>query len=111
MTGRPVHHDDRLRAQLRGALDTAATDDSQALEARVLAQWQQRHGAAEQMLAPAGGASLRAPGTARRPLWLASGALLAAALLLTLATWPRTDPNIDELMQLDVLSEMAQGEM
>ena len=62
-------------------------------------------------MASPGGAALRSTGASRRTVWLASGALLLAALLLTLATWPRPDPVMDELMQLDVLSEMALGEM
>ncbi|MDR7093490.1 hypothetical protein [Hydrogenophaga laconesensis] len=111
MTPHPTHEDHDLRARLRSGLDTAAVGDSDALEARVLAQWRQRHAATEPVAAWASGATLRAPGTARRTLWLGSGALLAAALLIALATWQRPDPVVEELMQLDVLSEMALGEM
>ena len=111
MTQRPVHEDQDLRARLRNGLGSAGTSDSEALEARVLAQWRQRHATSSPVVASAASMALRAPGPARRPLWLASGALLAAALLLTLATWQRPDPGIDELMQLDVLSEMALGAM
>ena len=110
MTQHPVHEDHALRARLRSGLHNAS-EGSEALEARVLAQWRQRHAATEAVAASAAGASLRSPGTPRRPWWLASGALLAAALLITLATWQRPDPAMEELMQLDVLSEMTLGEM
>ncbi|WP_137922332.1 hypothetical protein [Hydrogenophaga sp. 2FB] len=105
--------DASLRARLRGGLlDTVRSGDSEALQARVLAQWQQRHPAAEATLAQAGGAVLRGGGLRHHRLWLAAGALVvAAALLLVTAPWQRPDPALDELMQLDVLSLISMGEM
>ncbi len=100
-----------LRARLRTALDAGTNANTDALEERVLAQWRQRHAATDTVLASAGGAALQAPGRGRRPLWLVSGAVLVTALLITVVTWQRHDPAMDELMQLDVLSEMAWGEM
>lgn len=112
MNGAP-HDDALLLTRLRQGLEAATVPaGSEALEERVLAQWRQRHSVAAPATA-GGAAALRPPhGMGRRPLWLASGALLLAALLLTtLASWQRPDPALDELMQLDVLSEMALGEM
>jgi hypothetical protein len=109
---RPVPHKDdgdtRLRDRLRAGLDTAPHRDSEALQDRVMAQWRQRHPVAEH--ATAGGPALRS-GAARRPLWFAASALLVAAALAFTASWPRPDPVMEELMQLDVLSQMALGEI
>lgn len=103
--------DNPLRARLRAGLNAASAHDSQHLEERVMAQWQQRHASAQAGLAAAGGAALRAPGIGRRALRLATGVVLVAALLVTASTWRSRDAGVDELMQLDVLSEMALGEM
>lgn len=103
--------DDGLRARLRTALNTASAHDSQHLEERVMAQWQQRHASAQAEFAAAGGAALRTPGMGRRALRLATGVVLVAALLVTASTWRSRDTSVEELMQLDVLSEMALGEM
>ena len=102
------HHDTRLRERLRAGLDTAPHRDSEALQDRVMAQWRQRHPVAEH--ATAGGPSLHR-GATRRPLWFAASALLVAAALAFTASWPRPDPVMEELMQLDVLSQMALGEI
>lgn len=99
---------DALRERLRAGLDTAPHRDSEALQDRVMAQWRQRHPVAEH--ATAGGPALRS-GAARRPLWFAASALLVAAALAFTASWPRPDPVMEELMQLDVLSQMALGEI
>ncbi len=108
----PVHPEDpSLRRQLRRALESAGHTDSTALEDRVLAQWRLRHAPAGAVVASAGGAALQAQGLGWRPLWQISGALLLAALLFSVASWQRPDPVLEELMQLDVLSEMALGEM
>jgi hypothetical protein len=111
MTSPLRDQDPALRGRLRAALDADAPAETDALEERVLEQWRQRHAATGTVLASAGGAVLHAPGRGRRPLWLVSGALLLVALLITGVTWQRHDPAMDELMQLDVLSEMALGEM
>ena len=92
-----------LQSGLAGASDQAT---SQALQERVLAQWQQRHAAPE--LALAGG-----PHSAwgfRAQKWATPVLLLAISLAL-LGWWNRPDPTLEELMQLDVLSQMALGEM
>ena len=108
--------DDRLGTQLRQALDHSAgrgDGDTDALQARVIAQWQQRHPVTDSAWATAGhAASARGSAPQRRRLWWAASALVLAAVLITVAPWqPRPDPALEELMQLDVLSLMSMGAM
>ena len=100
--------DEALRQALRAGLH-AADGSREALQARVLAQWRQRHAplSAEARLASAGGQDWPA---SRQRRWLGAAAL-AASLLLALAWCGRPDPALDELMQLDVLSQIAIGEL
>lgn len=100
--------DEALRQALRAGLH-AADDSREALQARVLAQWRQRHAplSAEARLASAGGQDWSA---SRPRRWLGAAAL-AASLLVALAWCSRPDPVLDELMQLDVLSQIAIGEL
>lgn len=104
---------DTLRAQLQWGLDVTGADaGSEALQDRVMAQWQQRHPATEAALATAGGAAHPADSVLRRRLlWGAASAALLVAALLSVAPWQRPDPALDELMQLDVLSVMSIGAM
>ena len=107
--------DHSLRAELRHGLDHSARHgdlDTDALQARVIAQWQQRHPLADATLAQASGSALRGGGVQpHRRLWWTAGALLIAALLFSVAPWQRPDPALDELLQLDVLSLISLGEM
>lgn len=100
--------DDALRERLRSGLTGTSRMDSEALQDRVLAQWQQRHPVAEPALATAGGVASH---SARRPLWRVASALVLVGALAVVASWTRPDPVMEELMQLDVLSQMAMGEM
>lgn len=104
-----------LRAQLHHGLnaDAARGDHAEALQARVIAQWRQRHPLAETRFAPAGGTALNASEARHRHLrWWAAGTLLSAALLLGVASWQqRPDPALDELMQMDVLTLLSMGEI
>lgn len=112
-------HDDggELRTVLRTGLadaahETARTGDSEALQARVLAQWQQRHPVAQARLAQAGGATLHSGGLRYHRLWWAAGALVVtAALVIGTAPWQRPDPALDELLQMDVLTLISMGEI
>ena len=98
----------------------------EALQQRVLAQWSQAVGAqtsatqsALDAVAPASrgpqGATLHHGRDPRsgRPRWVWFGLaalLLASAAVLTL--WPQPpDPVLDELMRIDVLSQMSAGVM
>ena len=100
--------DDTLRERLRSGLTGTSRMDSEALQDRVLAQWQQRHPVAEPALATAGGVASH---SARRPLWRVACAVVLVGALAVVASWTRPDPVMEELMQLDVLSQMAMGEM
>lgn len=80
--------------------------DTQALQQRVLAGWHAKHHAS-----PARPwAGVLALGGPRR--WLLGSATLALGLVLAMGLWlQRPDPVLQELLQLDVLSQMAAGEM
>lgn len=106
MKPEPTDHD--LRQALRQGASSA---DSEALQARVLAQWQQqarpsRDGATQRV----GAAQLALARWRDHPLrWWLPAALLGSALLL--AWCARPDPGLQELMQPDVLSQIAIGEL
>jgi hypothetical protein len=94
----------------RALLDLPPPDaDTEALGARVLAQWQASHPAAS-AVGPRPVAALALRLRQHRLLvglaGLAAVAAIASAVLLL-----RPDPALDELMQPDVLSQMAAGEM
>lgn len=112
MNHKPTHpdtQDQALRQALRQAQAPAA--DSQALQQRVLAQWQQRH--AQQP--PPGQPTLLAAGPAlllgqtRRQRMARAVVVLALGVALA-AWWLRPDPTLNELLQPDVLSQMGMGE-
>lgn len=111
----PDPADDRLRSQLRALRPPDAAVD--ALGARVLAQWSERPGrstgAEQNLLGAMGGTATISLRASRRRLWtgLTTG-LIACAVVATVVVWvQRPDPALDELMQADVLSQMAIGEM
>ena len=107
----PPESDAALRQQLRASLSETPPPDHAALQERVLAQWQQRHPAAEHALAGAQGAALSGQeGSGRLRLWLLGGSLLLG-LALALGWANRADPTLDELMQPDVLSQIGLGEL
>ena len=107
--------DEALRQALRAAPPSAsAPADIDALTARVMADWQQRQGAratAIHHVDASGTATLGAhPSPWRRPA--AAVALLLAATVAAAAVYlTRPDPVLDELMEPDVLSQMAAGEL
>lgn len=106
--------DDRLCSQLRALQPPAAAIE--ALGSRVLTQWSERPGGAAEAAQNLGGgmgtASVLGLHTSRRRLWagLTTG-LIAFAVVTTVVWLQRPDPTLDELMQADVLSQMAIGEM
>jgi hypothetical protein len=105
--------DQALRLTLRALKPPAAAVD--ALSDQVLAQWRELHGEAE--LAPptpsrSGAATLRGGHTGRRWRWVGvSTGLLIGAVIVAVMWAQRPDPILDELMQADVLSQMAIGEL
>jgi hypothetical protein len=102
----------RLQRALRSvppAIDAARLD---ALQSRVLAQWQVGAHGANLPMANGGwrSRSLSLIGGPRRGWMLASGLLLGVSLAA--GFWlQRPDPALEELLQPDVLSQMAIGEM
>lgn len=107
--------DEALRQALRATPPSAsAPADIDALTARVMADWQQRQGTRATSIHhvdASGAATLGAHHAPwRRPA--AAVALLLAATLAAAAFYlTRPDPVMDELMELDVLSQMAAGEL
>jgi hypothetical protein len=122
----PDASDATARAALRQALidpADAVPDDARLrrLQARALDDWgrvqQERlrgQPAWSPVAAPAVGmrGALPGGGDAGPQLWrMAAGGLLVLALLAAWMWAGRSDPLMDELMRLDVLSQMAAGEM
>ena len=108
---RPIAYpnDAELRQQLRESLTPSSSDDLRALEARALEHWRQRTAAQAQHHGPL---AVMQAHWRQHPAWW-SGSLLAlclAALLLT-KPWAQPDPALDELLQPDVLSLIAAGEL
>lgn len=98
-------HDDELRRALRAS---AAPGSTEALQQRVLAQWQQRHQRPQAIEAQlAGGPGL----VVRHGRWLGLGAAALSIAILGWCNHARQDASVEELMQLDVLSQMTMGEM
>lgn len=105
-----VSDDDALRQQLRALITPAAPPHT--LADRVMAQWQQLHPGATTF--DHAGATLVLGGHAadQRRRRLALSAALLVGVFVIAAWWlQRPDPSMDELMQADVLSQMAIGEL
>ncbi len=107
---RDTPDDQQLRERLRQGLAQAPAADLGALQARALEQWRQRTATRQQ--GPNGPLAVLQTGWRQHPV-LCGGALLALMLaaLLVAKPWAQTDPTVDELLQPDVLSLMAAGEL
>jgi hypothetical protein len=116
--------DAQLRQAMRDALrrETAGADEGArqlALQQRVLAQWQaQRQAATEAsgvQLAGSGSLGLGRRGLdtrrRRQGLWLLAGALVVTAALLGWRQARVNEAALNELLQPDLLSQMALGEL
>jgi hypothetical protein len=105
---RDTGHDDALRDRLKSALTQGADDGTDALQARVLAQW--RQALPPQAVVTSSGplASLQSAWRNHPVLW--TGALVALAMALWMLR-PAQDPVLEELMQPDVLTLISGGEL
>jgi hypothetical protein len=103
-----------LKQALAALPPTVGEARIEALNRRVLAQWQEGRGAvAEPAMLMAGGGRgwLALQGGWRSP-WVVGATGLAVGLALVVGAWLHgSDPALDELLQPDVLSQMAAGEM
>jgi hypothetical protein len=122
-TARAGQADEPLARALRGAAPRPDDPDLQALEARVMADWRRHAGPRRRGLAAFARGGLRHSEAAaglpsgttgrgggwRRP---AAVGVLGLALLLAWTGWQRQrEAALEELMQPDVLSQMAAGEL
>lgn len=98
-----------LRESLRSPDPRVPAADSEALQARVIAQWRQRHPQqlvqTEPLIVGWHGKGAGRP----RAWWLVGMGVLVAALAM--AWGLRPDPVLDELLQPDVLSQIGLGEL
>ena len=105
-----IDGDEALRQALRSVPHDRA--DVDALSARVMAQWRDRESMAGTATAHVGHGVAALGGRGRQPTrWIGIAGLIVG-LAIALVFWAqRPDPALDELLQPDVLSQMAIGEM
>lgn len=108
---RAALEDARLKSALRALPLPADSADLSGLNERVLAQWHERHGAQEPAVAGRAPTLVLHGRWGRHPLRIVALGLLASAAIV-LGVWlQRPDPVLEELMQPDVLSQMAAGQL
>lgn len=108
----PRPHDDadaELRVALRGALAQADGTRLEALEDRVLAQWEMRAAAARHV--SVGPVGVLGGGWRSRPLRWGLVAVVIAVALGVQALRMAAAPPMDDLLEPDVLSLIAFGEL
>lgn len=105
---RDAGRDEALKGRLKNTLAQGTDEGSDALQARVLAQWRQAR--PEQVIVTWTGpaASLQAAWRQHPVRW--TGALLALALALWMLR-PAQDAALEELMHPDVLTLISAGEL
>ena len=105
--------DRALRLQLRALKPRMAESD--ALADQVFAQWRELHGESADAAVRtdrSGSATLSGGNPVQRRWWIGiTTGLLIGAVLATVVWIQRPDPALDELLQADVLSQMAIGEL
>ena len=103
--------DDALLKRLLREAGDAPPAGLEALNARVLDQWRDQCGAS--MAQPQGPAAVLkiASLLGRRPVWIAASGLLVAGLIMAGLWAHRPEPPLDDLLEPDVLSQMAAGEL
>ena len=107
----PLHDDPSLKHALQTLPAAAANSELDSLGQRVLDDWHARYAGGDAVhAATAPGATLGARLWQRR-VWVGSAGLAAVAVVATAVLMTQPDPALDELLQPDVLSEMAIGEM
>ncbi len=116
----PDHDDLHLLRSLRALPPDPREAESAAVERlqqRVMAQWAAGPGSPARAHAPrtslAGGGQGPAGADGPNHGWrlLTAGLLVLLAVAAAVAGLQRTDPTIEELMRLDVLSQIAAGEL
>jgi hypothetical protein len=111
-TAGPDAADLHLHRALKALPADVSEEDLDALASTVLRQWRERQVQGTATVATGGGAAaVLAPRSRRRRWWLGTASLALAAVAATTFYVTRTDPALEELMQPDVLSQMAIGEM
>ena len=102
-----------LQQALRALPVPTAPARLEALQARVLAQWQAAHAEATRpLLSGPGLVRWRVGGSALRRRWVLGSGMALGGAALVLGLWlQQPDPALEELLQPDVLSQMAVGEM
>lgn len=100
--------DEALKGRLKNALAHSPDEGSDALQARVLAQWRQARPQTVVVTSTGPLASLQAAWRQHPVLW--TGALVALAMALWMVR-PAQDPALEELMQPDVLMLISNGEL
>lgn len=105
--------DRALRQQLRALKPRMVESD--ALADQVFAQWRELHGESADATARAdrsNSATLSGGNPAQRRWWIGITTGLLIGTVLAAVMWiQRPDPALDELLQADVLSQMAIGEL
>jgi hypothetical protein len=106
--GRDTVRDEALRGQLKSVLVRDANDGTDALQARVLAQWRQAQPAGGAVVSSGPAGTLQAAWRQHPVLWTGAVAMLVLGMWLLR---PAQDPALEELMQPDVLTLISAGEL
>ena len=101
--------DEALRQSLQRALDQTESSGLQPLQDRIVAQWAQR-GATTTLVAVGPWRQLQLAWTDRRMQLGAAALVVVMAVGLQLVR-TQAEPNVDDILEPDVLALMAMGEL